>query len=555
MIPGRFCQHTTRVLFFACAIGVLLTGCKPKETAVERGNREQILEVGNLSEPTDLDPQIITSTQDFNIVFTLLEGLTTPDPKDLHPTPGAAESWDVSPDGTVYTFHLRPRARWSDGSPVTAHDFLYAYRRILSPALGSEYSYMLFPVRNAESFNTGKLTDFEQVGFKALDDLTLQVTLTYPTPYLPSLVAHHSWFPVQQKTIEKFGKTDQRGNRWTRPGNYVGNGPFVLKEWKANQIITVEKSPTYWDADHIRLHAINFYPIESADTEERAFRAGQLHVTSTLPTGKVESYRKEHPEVLHTDPWLAVYFYRFNVAKPPLNDPRVRRALAMSIDREAICKDILRAGQTPALQLVPPGVGYRPLDKIVEDVPAARKLLADAGYPDGKGFPATEVVFNTNEAHRSIAEALQGMWQKNLHVSVTLRNEEAKVLEQTMQQGDYQIARYAWTGDYLDPSTFMSLMISDGGNNQTGWASPEYDQLIRLAGRTGDPATREKIFQQAEGILVSEMPIMPIYFYTRVNLRHTNIEGWYSNLLDIHNPKGVFLRPEPKASPASSPAP
>ena len=548
----RYCrQQAVRGLGLALAVGLFVTGCKPRETAVERGNREQVLELGTLTAPTDLDPHVITSTQDFNIVLNLLEGLTTLDPKDLHPIPGAAERWDISPDGTIYTFHLRSNAKWSDGSPVTAHDFLYSFRRILTPTLGSEYSYMLFVIKNAENFNTGKITDFEQVGFKALDDLTLQVTLSYPTPYLLSLVAHHSWFPVQQKTVEKFGRPDQRGNRWTRPGNYVGNGPFVLKEWKPNQIITVEKSPTYWDADRIKLHAINFYPIESADTEERAFRAGQLHVTSTLPTGKVDAYRKEHPEFLHTDPWLAVYYYRFNVTRPPLNDPRVRRALAMSIDRDAVCKDILRAGQTPALNLVPPGVGYQPVDKIVEDVPAAQKLLADAGYPDGKGFPATEIVFNTNEAHRSIAEAFQGMWQKNLHVNVTLRNEESRTLEETTRQGNYQIARYAWTGDYLDPSTFMSLMTSDGGNNQTGWRNPEYDQLIQLAGRTGDPATREKVFQQAEGILLSEMPIMPIYFYTRVNLRHTNIEGWYSNLLDIHNPKGVYLKPEPKPDPSA----
>jgi oligopeptide transport system substrate-binding protein len=225
------------------AAGVLLvtffTACHRRETAVQFGNREQILQLGNATEPADLDPQIISSQQDFNIVLSLEEGLTTPDPKDLHPTPGAAQSWDISPDQTVYTFHLRPNARWSDGSPVTANDFVYSFHRMLSPALASEYSYMLFVMRNAEAFNTGKLTDFSQIGCKALDPLTLQVTLTYSTPYFLSLVGHHSWFPVKQSVIEKWGRMDERNTPWTRPGHYVGNGPFILKVWRTNQIISV----------------------------------------------------------------------------------------------------------------------------------------------------------------------------------------------------------------------------------------------------------------------------------------------------------------------------
>ena len=341
--------------------------------------------------------------------------------------------------------------------------------------------------------------------------------------------------------------SDERSTSWTRPENYVSNGPFVLKQWKTNQIISVVKSPTYWDADKILLHGINFYPIDSADTEERAFRAGQLHITSTFPTSKIDIYRHEHPQFLQISPMLGVYFYRFVVTKPPLNDVRVRRALAMSIDREQIVTDIMRAGQQPAFSLVPPGTaGYEPLQKIVEDIPAAQKLLAEAGYPDGKGFPPLPIVFNTNEGHRAVAEAIQAMWQKNLHINVTLQNMEAKVLESTMRELDYQVGRYAWFGDYLDPNTFMTLMISGGGNNQTGWASAEYDRLIKLAGDTADPASRMKIFQQAEGILVDEVPLMPIYFYTRVNLRRPNVEGWYNNLLDIHSAKGVRLKDEPK---------
>ena len=540
-----FSRRLPAVCLLACLC--LLAGCKRAESPVERGNRTQTLELGNLTEPTDLDPQVINSQQDANIVFTLLEGLTTPDAKDLHPIPGAAQSWVVSDDGTVYKFHLRYNARWSDGTPVTASDFLFSYRRMLSPKLASEYGYMLYVVKNAEAYHAGKISDFGEVGFKALSPLELQITLNAPTPYFLSLVGHHSWFPVPRQAIEKAAAvahvgTDERGANWTSPANYVGNGPFVLKQWQTNQIIRVEKSPTYWDADKILLHGINFHPIESADTEERAFRAGQLHVTSTFPPDKVDTYRREHPDVLHIDPMCGTYFYRLVVTKPPFNDPRVRRALAMSIDREGITKDITRSGQIPAFNLVPPGTAdYQPVQKITEDIPAAQKLLADAGYPDGKGFPPAQILINTNETHQRIAEAIQAMWQKNLHISVTIQNEEAKVLQGTMRQLNYQIGRYAWFGDYLDPNTFLTLMISGGGNNETGWANPEYDRLIDLAARTGDPATRIKVFQQAEGILVDEVPIIPIYFYTRVNLRRPEVRGWYSNLLDIHNAKGVYL--------------
>jgi oligopeptide transport system substrate-binding protein len=529
---------------FVLAMLSLAGGCKPRETAVQIGNREQILQLGNLSEPSDLDPQIITSQQDANIVLSLEEGLTAHDPKDLHPVPAAAQSWEISPDQRVYTFHLRPNGRWSDGSPVTANDFLFSYRRMLSPGLGSEYSYMLFVVENAEAFNTGKITDFSQVGLKVLDPLTLQVTLTYPTVYFLSLIAHQSWYPVKQSVIEKWGKWDERNTPWTRPGHYVGNGPFVLKEWRTHQIISVEKNPLYWDAAHVRLKGINFYPIESADTEERSFRAGGLHITSTIPIDKIEIYRREHPDLLHLEPFLGTYFYRLNVNKPPLNDIRVRRALAMSIDREKLVKDVTRGGQPPAFSLVPPGTGgdYQPDKKIVEDVAAARQLLADAGYPNGAGFPPLQIVFNTSEGHRRIAEAIQEMWRRNLRINVSLQNEEAKVLQSTMRELDYQIARYAWLGDYDDPNTFLSLMTTTGGNNQTGWGSPEYDRLIELAARTPDPAERRKVFQQAEGILVDQVPIIPMYFYTRGNLRLTNVEGWYGNLLDVHPYNRVYLK-------------
>ncbi len=524
------------------ASALTLIGCSRHESAVESGNRQQILHLGNLTEPSDLDPHIITSQQDYNILLALFEGLLSLDPQDLHPVPGVAERWEVSSDGRIYTFHLRTNAKWSNGDPVTAHDFIYAFRRILSPAFGAEYSYMHFVVKNAEAYNKGQLTDFSRVGYRALDDHTLQITLNDSTPYFLGLVAHHSWFPVHAPTIEKFGKMDQRGTQWTRPENFVGNGPFRLKDWRMHQVIVAGKSPTYWDADKVRLKEIHFYPIESVDTDERAFRAGQLHITSTMPQAKIDSYRVEHPDLLHIETYLATCFYRLNVTKPPLDNPKVRRALGMAIDRESLVKNVLRGGQLAAYNLTPPNVaGYLARARQPTDFAAARKLLAEAGYPDGAGFPKLEILFNTNEGHKQIAEAIQQMWKQNLNVDVTLVNQEAKVYSDTMRRLDYQIARYAWIGDYVDPNTFLGLMISDGGNNQTGWSNPEYDRLIQEAGRTADLEKRKEVFQKAEAILMDEAPLIPIYFYTRCNLRRPNVKGWFSNLLDVHPYKGVYL--------------
>jgi oligopeptide transport system substrate-binding protein len=536
---NRF-QLTLPLIFSLLALAPFVRA----ETAVESGNRTQTLHLGNLTEPTDLDPQIITSLQDVNIVIALMEGLTQYDPKDLHPIAGVAESWEPSPDGLTWTFHLRPTARWSNGDPVTARDFAYAYQRMLSPGLASEYAYMLYCVENAEAFNAGKLADFSKVGVKAADDRTLVLTLSHPVPYLPHLVSHQAWYPVHRATIEKFGRMDERGTRWTRPGNYVGNGPFVLADWKPNQVIRVTKSPSYWDRDQVRLNEIDFYPIENEATEEAAFRSGQLHITSTIPIDKIAVYRARNPELLHQETNLATYLYRFNVTKPPLNDVRVRRALAMSINRRQLVERVSRGGQEPAYHLTPPDIaGYTARAALAEDIPAARRLLAEAGFPEGKGFPRLELLYNTNAGHRSIAETIQQMWKVNLGIDVTLVNQEAKVQSDTMREMNYQVARYAWSGDYLDPSTFLELLTSTSGNNQTGWKNEEYDRLIYEAARTPDNARRYELFQKADQILVDEMPIAPIYFYKRDNLRLPVVKNWYGNLLDLHSYKGVYLQP------------
>jgi oligopeptide transport system substrate-binding protein len=539
-----FNMQTSLRLLGLLVLASLLGSCHKTEGAVASGNRDQIIHIGNLSEPVDLDPQIINVQQDFNIVQALFEGLAQFDPQSCKPVPGVAERWEVSADNLTWTFHLRGNAIWSDGDPVTARDFIYSYQRILSPKLASPQAYLLFGIRGAEQFNAGKLTDFAQVGVSAPDDRTLVLSLNHPVPYLPTMVCNQAWYPVHRQTIEKFGKMDDRGTAWTRPENLVGNGYFLLSEWRPHQFIRLTKSPTYWDRDQVKLKEAFFYPIESEDAEERTFRAGQLHVTSTLPISKISVYEKEHSASYHPHVFLGTFFLRFNVAKGPLGDARVRRALSLAIDRERFVRDVLHGHQQPAGTLTPPDTaGFTAQGNPPYDLTTAKKLLAEAGFPDGKDFPHLEFLFNTTEANRAIGEALQQMWRTGLGVDITLQNQEAKVQTESMRTGNYEIGRYAWIGDYLDPSTFLEMMITGGGNNQTGWSNAEYDRLIADANQTADNAKRYAAYQRCEQILATECPIAPIYFYVRNNLVRPEVKGWYGNLLDAHALKGVYLDP------------
>lgn len=537
---------------FKCIViaifSIACASCGHRSTRVEVGDREQTFHVDNGGEPSDLDPHTAIGEIEHDIMIALFEGLVIGDPKTVEPRPGVAENWDVSEDGLIYTFHLRKNARWSNGDALTANDFLESYHRSLLPSLGNQYSYMLFPVKNAEAFNTGKITDFNQVGFKALDEHTFQVTLHSPTPYFLSLIIHNSWYPVHLPTIKKYGKIDDRNNRWTRPKNLVGNGPFVLKEWKVNSHILVVKNPNYWDASNVKLKQIYFYPTESNDTAERMFRSGQIHTIRACPQSKIEVYKKNKPELITIYPILTTYFYKINVTRPPFTDKRVRQALAMAIERKAIVESVTRGGELPAYNLTPPNTaGYNSVTKISEDITKARQLLAEAGFPDGKNFPKVELLFNTLESHKSIAEAVQQMWKKNLNIEVTLRNEEWKVYLDSTHRMDYFIVRTGWGGDYVDPNTFLDLFLTDGGNNETGWGNPEYDRLIKVAGSTRDQQKRFEAFQKAEAILMDELPMIPIYFYTRPRLIRPSVKGYYPNLLDQHPFQSVYLEPKAEA--------
>lgn len=526
---------------------LLLTGCGSRETAVASGNRDQVLHIGNLSEPSDLDPQTVSSLQDFQIIVGLFEGLTSFDPATAEPVPGVATRWESSPDSLEWTFHLRPDAKWSNGEAVTAHDFVWAYQRVLSAKLGSEYAAMMFCLVNARDYLAGDVTDFSKVGVKAADDHTLQLSLAYPVPYLPGMVGHAVWFPIHRETILAHGAMDRRGTRWTRPGNLVSNGPFILTEWKPDQYIRIERNSNYWDTANVRLNQVNFYPLANSTTEEAAFRSGQLHATVTIPQAKIDVYKTD-PEktgLLKQHPQLATYFYRMNVERPPLDDSRVRRALSMSIDRQKIIDAVAKGDQIPAFNLTPPGTGgYESPAIITHDPEGARKLLADAGFPGGEGFPSIELLYNTSDGHRSLAVALQQMWRTELGVDITLYNQEAKVWNDTMRQGNYHIARTGWVGDYLDASTFLDLMTTENGNNQTNWSNAKYDELIEKSRTVIDKNSRFELYREAESILMQDSPIIPLYFYMNNNLQVPELKGWHGNLLGIYPFNQVYLEAE-----------
>ena len=501
-----------------------------------------VLNFGNGTEPQDLDPQVVTGVPENKIINALFEGLVSEGPTGSDTVPGVANRWDISPDGRTYTFHLRPEAKWSNGEPVTAQDFLASYRRILTPSLAAEYAYKFYVIAGAEGFHRGQHSDFEKVGFRAPDAHTLVFTLNSPAPYLIEALKHYCWFPVPIATIKQHGEVYRPGAPWTRAGRIVGNGPFILAEWRPNQRIVVTKSPTYWDRATVKLDTINFMPTESIDTEERMFRTGQIDRTQELPSTKIDTYKRDFAASYRQDPYYGVYFYRVNVTRPPLNDPRVRRALALSIDRESLVKNVTRGGQQPAYNFCPPSPLFTSEARIQGDLAEARRLLAEAGFPEGRGFPKISILYNTSENHRAIAEAVQQMWRRNLGVEIGLTNQEWKVYLDSQDTLAYDLSRSGWIADYTDPNTFMEMWATGGGNNDTGWSHPAYDKLVLAARNAGTNPERFAVYQQMEKILAEELPVIPIYFYTKVYAVNPKLR-FVPNVIDNRNWKFVEFQP------------
>ena len=527
-------------LFFL--VSFFLIGCSSSLTPVDEGLEKQIFHFGNGSEPQGIDPHIVTGVPEHHILISLCEGLTIPNPFDDENLPGAAESWTVSDDGKIYVFKLRKNGRWSNGDPVTADDFVWSWQRILTASLGSQYPDMLYYLEGAQEYHTGETDDFTTVGVKALDSHTLEVKLKAPTPFFTGLLSHYSTWPVHKETVLKYGTIDDRNGEWTRPGNFVCNGAFNLKSWELNNKIVVEQNPMYWDASTVQLNEIHYYPVSNVMTEDRMFRAGQLHVTSTLPSQKCPVYIEEGNPDLRIDPYMGTYFYRLNTTNPYLNDVKVRKALAYSIDRKLIVEKVTKCGQIPAYSFTPPGSnGYEPTTSIPFDPELARELLAEAGYDSENQFPKLEILFNTNEDHRKVALAIQQMWQQNLGIEVELVNQDWKVYLSREMVGDFQVSRAGWIGDYEDPNTFLDLMRPNRGNNKTGWENQAYDALVAKANSTNDQDLRYQLLDEAEQILIENMPIIPLYTYVRSYQLSSDVKGYNPHILDHHHPKFIYL--------------
>lgn len=524
-------MRAVRRLFEILAIAIAVVGCD------RPGDRADLTFI-NGAEPETLDPAIMTGQPEGRLARALFQGLTSVNSKG-EPVPGAAESWDISPDGSVYTFHLRPDAKWSDGSPVTARDFVRSWERTLTPATGSGYNYQLYYIKNAQPFADGKITDFGEVGAKALDERTLEVTLENPTPFFLDLCAFPTLFPVPVDLINEVG------DDWIKPDHLISNGPFTLEEWRINDRIRLRKNPHYWKRNDVALDTIDVLPIAKANVAFNFYASGEADLVmdkGLAPPALLDELKKRRD--FHAAPFLGNYFLRFNCTKAPFNDPRVRLAFSLAVDKERIVQKVTRAGEVAADSLVPPGLeGYVSPEGPKFDPEAARRLLAEAGYPKGANFPLCRYLYSEGELNEAIAVELQSMWQQTLGVKVSLARQEWKVYLNSIDELDYDIARSSWVGDYPDPNTFLDMFVTGGGNNRTGWSDPEYDKLIAEAARITDSQERAATLEKAENILINEQTVIcPLYYYVGIQLYNPDrIHGIEPNVLDEHPLEAVSV--------------
>ncbi len=500
---------------------------------------EQVFRYALEAEPATLDPANSVAIPESLVELQIFEGLTRLDAKD-QPVPGVAESWDISADGMKYIFHLRANAKWSNGEPVTAKDFEFAWKRALNPENASENAYMLFPVKNGQAYYEKK-TSAAEVGVKAIDDRTLEVTLEKPTAFFLSLTAFHAFYPVPEKIVTA------NPEKWAADvKTLIGNGPFKITNWVHSGKIEFVKNEHYWDAAAVKLPKME-WPISDAQTTRLSmFENNQVDMMVEPPV--VEHDRLSKEGHLKISPYLGIYYYVFNTQKPPFDNPKVRKAFTMAIAREALVKNVIKGGKQPAYAWVPPGL-FNPAsgkdfreeggNYTVEDAAMAKQLLAEAGYPEGAGLPPITILYNTSEMHKSIAEAIQEMWKKNLGVNVSLSNQESKVFLSSRNQGTFQVARASWIGDYADPMTFMDVFKDPA--NDAKYNNPAYNRLVEQAQSTNDQNIRMQTMHAAEKLLFEDAVLLPIYYTTQPYVAKPHVKGYFWSVLGLADFKTAYI--------------
>ena len=533
-------SFSIRVLLLSALV---FGGCAKREPQrVPHANEaSQILRLSQRNEPGDLDPAIATLPDDFAVLRALSEGLLIPGANG-DPQPGVATRFDVSPDGLTYTFHLRSNARWSNGDALTASHFIASYRRALTPATAAPKANVFYPVKNAREFVTGALTDFSAVGFRAVDARTLVITLALPTPRFPFYVASGPWLPVPTQVVEKHGRN------WTRQENFVGNGPFILAEWRQDQRIVVKKNPLWHGASGVRLTEIHFVRFDGADSEDRAYRAGQIDATMAVPTSKVELYAQERPAELRRAPMIETRYFSFNTQRQPLGDERVRRALSFALDRNKIAERVLRGGQRAATRLLPPpihelGNVHATLGLLetehAHNPEAARALLSAAGL-SGKDFPRMELTA-WSPSQVPVLEAAQQMWRQELGIDFSIAIREARVHFSALTAGDYDIAFVTAIPDVADAAQLLGDFVSNAPENYPHWSHRGFDDTFSRALSLSEPKPRAAALLAAEQQLLKSAPVTPVYFNTKIWMMSPRVRGWQEDGLWTRCYQNVYL--------------
>ena len=534
-------NHITRVLLavglFSITLPALAAQVPPGTVLAEK----QELVRNNGSEPSSLDPHKVESDVENNIISDLFEGLVSVSTAgDIQPR--LAEKWE-NKDNTVWTFHLRPGATWSDGTAITAQDIVWSWQRLVSPLTASPYaSYPgnMHIVNGAEIAQGQKAP--ETLGVKALDDTTLEVTLTQPNAAFLAMLAHPSLVPLDKVLISRYG------DKWTKPEHMVTSGPYKLSQWVVNERIVAERNPRYWDNAHTVINKVTYLPISSETADVNRYKAGEIDIVYTVPINQFAQLKKTMGDQLDVSPQLATYYYEFNTTRPPFNDPRVRRALNMALDKDIIAEKVMGQGQRPAWLISQPDIGgvklhnpeYAswPRDKRIAE---AKKLLSEAGYNESHPL-VFNLLYNTSESHQRIAIAASSMWKKNLGVEAKLQNQEWKTMLDAMHTHNFDAVRYAWIADYDDAATFLNNFRTGDSENTSQYSNPVYDEALRNAAKASDTTARGKFYQQAEDLLGQDVPAIPVYHYVRTHLVKPWVGGFTPDKLGYYYSKDMYIK-------------